>query len=321
MNKEIGGYLEWCPHSGNEYYSNLLRFNTMRSAAHFLIRQRGYKKIYIPAYLCLCMEELFNSIGIEYEYYSISEQFQPQLEHEPRKGECVYVVNYYGQLSRIDILALKQRLHNIFLDNTQDFFSPPLPGIDTAYTCRKFFGVPDGAYLSADELDLKEYQQYSRRTAALYVGHILGRFEDTAAAHYQDFMANEDALTGSPIQRMSSFSQSVLSCVDYNDALSRRENNFLFLHNRLCQQNQLTLRMGSGPFMYPLLVSDGEELRTKLIAQKIYIPKFWPGLIERSGLSDFEANLVRNLVLLPVDQRYSEGDMQYIINLIKRLRS
>lgn len=40
----------------------------------------------------------------------------------------------------------------IILDNTQSFFQKPISGIDTIYSCRKYFGVPDGAYLSTNIL-------------------------------------------------------------------------------------------------------------------------------------------------------------------------
>ena len=51
---------------------------------------------------------------------------------------------------------------NIIIDNTQAFFSRPLPEIDTFYTCRKFFGVADGAYLYTDkEADFDIPQDYS----------------------------------------------------------------------------------------------------------------------------------------------------------------
>ena len=55
----------------------------------------------------------------------------------------LYIVNFYGQLSNQYIESLGC---NIIVDNAQSYFQEPINGIDTLYTCRKFFGVPDGVY-------------------------------------------------------------------------------------------------------------------------------------------------------------------------------
>lgn len=42
------------------------------------------------------------------------------------------------------------------IDNAQVYFDVPLEGVDTLYTCRKFLGVSDGAFLYTDTLLSKE---------------------------------------------------------------------------------------------------------------------------------------------------------------------
>ena len=87
--------------------------------------------------------------------------------------EYLYVVNYYGQLTKRKVLELKHRFAQIILDNTQAFFQKPLDGIDTIYSCRKFFGVPDGAYLSTNKRLSEELEiDISRERMALSLIHI-----------------------------------------------------------------------------------------------------------------------------------------------------
>lgn len=43
-----------------------------------------------------------------------------------------------------------EKYSNLIVDNVQAFYTPPIKGLDTIYTCRKFFGVPDEAYLYTD---------------------------------------------------------------------------------------------------------------------------------------------------------------------------
>ncbi len=66
-------------------------------------------------------------------------------------------------------------------------FLKPLKGIDTLYSCRKFWGVSDGAYLSTDaSLTENKTVDYS----AERMKHILGRYEHNAGTYYKDMLEN-----------------------------------------------------------------------------------------------------------------------------------
>jgi glycosyltransferase involved in cell wall biosynthesis len=69
-----------------------------------------------------------------------------------------------------------------------------------------------------------------------------------------------------------------------------------------------------------------ERLKATLPGRKVniikkillYIPTYWEDIREYlSKNSDFELHLIENLVCLPIDQRYEEKDMLYIINSFK----
>ena len=86
----------------------------------------------------------------------------------------------------------------------------------------------------------------------------------------------------------------------------------------------------NGPFVYPLLVDNGEELKKKLISNRIYVATYWPVVLEKEywknelgveGPSDWEVYLAKNLVPLPIDQRYDLSDMEYLLkHVMKALR-
>lgn len=103
--------------------------------------------------------------GYLYEYYRISSDFLPVFDKELSDNKYLYIVNYYGQISNEQIKKLQEKYEHIIFDNVQAFFQKPVQGIDTIYSCRKFFGVPDDAYLSTDcllEEDLPEDMLSSR---------------------------------------------------------------------------------------------------------------------------------------------------------------
>ena len=123
------------------------------------------------------------------------------LDCELSDDEYLYLINYYGQLSDEQILAFSQRYERIIVDNTQSFFQRPLKNIPTLYSCRKYFGVSDGAYLSCSQTlpPVPVTDQSQHRMA-----HLLGRLEDTASDHYTEMLAAADSLHSEPVKNMSS---------------------------------------------------------------------------------------------------------------------
>ena len=68
-------------------------------------------------------------------------------KNEICNGMCaIVVVNFYGVFFPInDYCWIPTR--SLIIDNTQAFYEPPRKGAYNVYSCRKFFGVSDGAYL------------------------------------------------------------------------------------------------------------------------------------------------------------------------------
>lgn len=72
---------------------------------------------------------------------------------------------------------------------------------------------------------------------------------------------------------------------------------------------------GGCPMVYPYLCDD-DTLRNKLIANKIFVAKYWPNVEKWCGKDGFETYLMNNLIPLPIDQRYGAEEMKRIINVI-----
>ena len=114
--------------------------------------------------------------GIHVNFYSLNEDLTPALPSDLslHPGEYLYLVNYYGQLTDEKILYYKNTIKILSWITPTPFFQHPLPGVDTLYSCRKFFGLSDGAYLSTDATLTAGKEQ---DVSAERMGHILGRFE------------------------------------------------------------------------------------------------------------------------------------------------
>ena len=314
--KEIGGYFGLESFGGRELYAGLLALNSARNALLYLLKARDIKKLYIPYYLCDCVSNTCDKYGCEYEYYRIGRELLPQVERSFSGGEYLYIVNIFGQISNEMIISLKEKYGNIIVDNVQAFFQPPVEGIDTIYSCRKFFGVPDGGYLSADVHLAEEIPQDSSRER---MTHLLGRFERTASEHFSDYLANEAVIDELHLALMSPVTKNILRAVDYDDVRNRRNANYKILAAALDKINPLSPTQPEGAYVYPFYAKNGMEIKRTLAAKKIFVPTLWPNVLECEA--EYERDLVANTLPLPCDQRYGEEDMQRIIDELMPLIS
>lgn len=314
--KEYGGYIELDEFYGTEYYENCLSFNSGRSCLGYLIEKRDIKKLYLPYFLCDTVKETCERYKIKYEYYYIKSNFEPNFSKKIGENEYLYVVNFYGQLSFEYINYLNSIYKNLILDNAQDFFRTPIDGMDTIYICRKYFGVADGAYLfSKDNFE----QEYPIDTSYDRMNFLLGRFEKDAASFYSEYLKNNNYFASGPIMRTSKLSRNILRAINYERIKKIRTDNFMFLYSEFWNQNQLLLNPTEGAFAYPLLVDNGDVIRKKLIANKIYIPTLWPEVFKKCGKKTLEYRYAKDILPIPVDQRYNIEDMKFLSNEIKRL--
>ena len=236
--KEIGGYFGLEEFRGEEYHSGLMGVNNGRSALLYILKARTPKKLYLPYFLCDSVSTMCRNNGYEISFYPIGEDFLPVFDAVLGPSEYLYVVNYYGQISNQRILALKERYGNIIVDNVQAFFQRPVPGIDTVYSCRKFFGVPDGGYVATDVVLEEPLEQDISKDRMV---HILGRFEGTASEYYSYFKENDHSFVKTPLRGMSALTRNLLRGIDYEQVRSIRNTNYAVLDSMLGSKNEQSL--------------------------------------------------------------------------------
>lgn len=310
----IGGYFSLeLPHY-EEYHKDAIRLNTGRNCLEYILRARGYKKVYIPNYTCDVVLEPFNKLGIPYEYYHVNIHLEIRDEIVLKAGEALLYTNYYGLKQRYTEKLAKQYGNSLIVDNTQAFYAKPIEGLDTFYTCRKFFGVPDGAYLYTDkQLDVELEQDLSFER----MDSLTKRIDLSPEAGYQDFHNIGKSFVGQSIKRMSKLTQRMMRGIDYESIAQRRRANHQMLHEALGKRNniELPLEDDAVPMVYPYLVPV-KGLREKLIDNRIFVARYWPSVLECATPNDIDYLLAYQMQPLPIDQRYGEEEMKYIITIM-----
>lgn len=146
--------------------------------------------------------------------------------------------------------------------------------------------------------------------------HLLGRLESNdARLYYKDFKNNDLKFDDMEIKLMSKITKNIMGAINYKSVKEKRMVNFKYLDKYLSKYNELTFN-NNMTYMYPLLVKNGKKLKEKLIEKKIFVPTLWPNVLDDTTTENFENSIVKNIVLLPIDQRYNIDDMKYIINII-----
>lgn len=310
----IGGYFELELPLHEEYHKNAIRLNTGRNCLEYILRARQYKKVYIPYYTCDVVLEPFKKLGIPYEYYHVNIHLELRDELALKDGEALLYTNYYGLKQRYTERLAKQYGNSLIVDNTQAFYAKPIAGIDSFYTCRKFFGVPDGAYLYTDHLldvELEQDLSYER------MDFLTKRIDLSPEAGYQDFHFISKSFVAQPIKRMSKLTQRMMQGIDYEAVARRRRSNYQLLHEALDKENNIGMQLEDDavPMVYPYLVPV-KGLREKLIENKVFVARYWPSVLECTTQDDIDYLLAFQMQPLPIDQRYEVEEMKRIIKII-----
>ena len=315
--QEYGGYLPLEIGDGREYHQfsekDIRYYNCGRTAIYAACGELSISEIYIPYYICQTVADTIEALGIKVLRYHIDQNLEP-IEDFPQSAAVLFV-NYFGLQNHL-MNTLAVRYKTAIIDNTQAFFCPPVmrEKVSNIYSCRKFIGVPDGGYLIEKNCRAK---QFPSGESWQYYTFICKSRELGSNAAYQQNLENERRL--SEKEGMSELTRQFLKGVDYARIIKARRSNYRELDHLLVEKNRLRLDLGGGvPYMYPYWAKDGsgEYIRAELIQRGIYVPTLWRECDSICRPETLEYQWSKDLIFLPVDQRYNEDDMCSLVKTI-----
>lgn len=314
--KPIGSHFSLEISKGSYFYHNEgLKLNTGRNALEYIFRAKDVKSVYIPYFTCNVLFTPVRRLNIEMHFYHIGPDFFPDFDFSSLKETDYFLyINYFGVCDH-NVEKLAGITKNLIVDNTQAFFCKAPDKVPTFYSARKFFGVADGAYL----LNVDHVLSLEVDRSASRMGYLLSRMENEPEVSYSQYKYIESEIDNLPLRLMSPVTEQILSSVNYEAVRNLRENNFKAVHEGLSIYNKLTFQSLKSPLIYPLLIGNGVIIKKKLIEKRIFSPTFWTEVLQFPEITDDEKNFVTDIVPLPIDQRYNEEDMQYLVNTLKTL--
>lgn len=291
--------------------ANATLLRSGRACLRAILELMRPERLFVPFYVCDAAWAPARALNIAVHFYRLDQALRPIL---PTIGEhdAVVVVDYFGlcATAHAPLAFLGDRL---IMDQTHALFADGPADVWRFTSARKWFGVPDGAFLGGPRPvaapDAKESQGVPT--------HLVERRWGNAAAAYQAYTTAEAAF-GNEVESISTTSIALLRGVDVELVRRARRQNFGHLHSRLGAYNQLALPLGAAdvPFCYPLLPSR-QISRAALAGKGAFVPQFWADCLERRDDSfEWEILLSERLLPLPIDHRYGEQEMNRLAELV-----
>lgn len=309
---EMGSFLPLEISQNGEYHRKLLAINSGRNALRLAIRTLQIQKLLLPRYICDSVIKAAEAENTQISFYNIDSSFMPCISQSLSDGEYILYADYFG-LHQLDVSLVIKHYGNTIIDNVQAFYAP-VAGTATIYSCRKFFGVPDGGYLYMDKLPTLPSKDKSYEYCDFLLKKADGLENISCRVTY---ILNEQRIDYMPVAGMSNLTSKLMSGIDYEFVSRRRRENFKYLHSLLKHHNefsQLEIR-DEVPMIYPFFCHKN-NLREYLIDNNIYVAQYWSEVLDRAEDKSFESELVKYVVPLPVDQRYDYNNMDYLAEVI-----
>lgn len=323
---EIGSFIELQFPAGLEFYSGsayrgmgIARLNSGKAALFHAFRITGCQAVWLPVYLCDCVREFFKRKQVAVHFYHIDRNFEP-LDLSQAEHDAVLLVNYYGIMSESRMRQLSAQYNHVIIDNCQAFFATPLPNCQNVYSCRKFIGVPDGAYVIGNNADdfCGEYPQgFSSDTALFLLQRIEYGCEGKA---YQSRTVNENRVENEDVMKMSKLTRSILDGTDYQRIQTKRRENFHYADSLLRGLNCLSptqfLDAACVPMVYPFLAEDNDLLDI-LQAHKHFQGHWWSYLLPETSPDSAEHWLSKYIIPITIDQRYGKNELDCLFQIVE----
>jgi hypothetical protein len=316
--KKIGGFFELEIAQGHTlYHDEAIMLSTGRACLNLVLQLKLYKKVYVPYYCCDALYEPLLLNDIPFEFYKINSELEIAETICLEKNEAIVYCDFFGIKSLYVDRIIRKYGVNLIIDNSHSFFNKGYANNISFTTSRKYFGVPDGAFLyMPQEININEFE----RKTNISIDHNYHRFLGQQEKAFKEFGDYEKSLD-STINRISMLSEKILKTVDYDEVQALRNRNFKLYEQEFNDVNQLKISdQAVDCFCYPLLLEKPID-KKRLHGKHIYIPTYWNDVTKRENIENYvvEIKYSEEILPLPIDHRYEREDVIRVINTIKEI--
>jgi len=296
--------------------------SALKSILADIQKKQSVKTASLPAWCCDSMITPFLDVGIKTVFYPVNVENGCLVQDIADIGDAdiLFVMDYFGYTGTVSGHGFQGI---VIRDITHSIFSAEYSDADYYFgSLRKWTGFLTGGYaFGHDSCTLPEDHKYNemRRSAmeakSLYITGISERKD-----YLSMFSEAEDYLEHcSPAGAAQSDIQAAMFLDIEFIKRQRRKNSAVLLDAFKDIAVFREIKNTECPLFVPIMVPDGKrnELRRYLIGNEIYLPVHWP-LSEYHDIDARSRQVYDNELSLVCDQRYTENDMERMIETIKK---
>lgn len=298
-----------------------------RSALQAIITDLGKaRSVSLPSWCCDSMIKPFVDAGLEVRFYPVYWQ-NGLIQKISLDSDVLFLMDYFGHTASFHELG--DYKGTVIRDVTHSVFSSSYSDADYYFgSLRKWCGVWTGGYAwtrDGHRLEIGHegsHEEYIalRKMAMVEKSEYIKR-ERTDKNYLKVFEEAEESLENiAGAAPAAERDVSVAQRLDVETIKTRRRANAAVLRSAFPDWLIFqTLSLTDTPMFVPVLVPDGKrnELRRYLINNEIYCPIHWP-VSKYHKLDERTAYIYQNELSLVCDQRYTEDDMNRIVETIKK---
>ena len=305
-----------------------------RTAIDFVINEiRSNKKVvYMPDYCCESMVKPFIDNDYQVIYYNVDLENNKLNVDFNMDCSVFFAISYFGynnpimddcinEFSKRNVIIIEDITHRLFCKNNHNDNSDYLIA-----SLRKWFPIYTGGvainmktkfnssiekYTAAT--DLIKYKKEAMLLKREYMENIIEdkqKFLDLYSQANNLFSEYKNKL-------MDEESIRILKSINIDKMVQTRRKNVRVIEENVKNKNiSLIYKLSDNdcPLFVPILLSNRDNIRKKLIEKSIYCPIHWP------NFNNFENKIYDKELSLICDQRYREKDInEYTLKLIDSL--
>lgn len=327
------GDVEWLPAAEDVCFTFSGR-NALAVVADDLMQKGAFSKLYAPSYCCVSMLQPFIDKGVAIEFYGVhcSEgHFSYQLPSLGRGDVCL-IMNYFGiegEKTQQAIRWLHERGAVVIEDITHSLFCENAVSPHSDYyvaSLRKWLPIPSGGWAAKKQgrftarpnMPSNQAVEEKIRGMQLKQQYIEGQMTEKSAFLSLLSKFENDLIHADKLLTMDDVSRQYLETKDMGKMSQVRKRNAAVLIDGLRKLESTDFCLPSfnaeedTPLFIPVFLKHEwrDSLKNYLIDKGIYCPVHWPEIMgAASGIRENELSLI-------CDQRYSENDMQVIVDTI-----
>lgn len=273
------------------------------------------KKVLIPSFLCGVIEQVMDSLKVEYDYYHINENlsidYQSVLDKE---YDILYVINYFGCIADLSPLDLSEKFvieDNVFLF---DFHCRVVcKGWYAFNSYRKIINVADGSLvktnLAIDSSLIKgamsPFSVEKQKAKILKYAYLQGHEGILEADYLEKFSIAETILDNqSAIYLPSSHCIYQLSQYSYKINRECMKKRYSILKKLL---KEFHINDSAVDYFYFVIkIKNRDLIRKSLFDEQVYLPVHWPATKKENILTD-------SILSIPLSLAYSDTEFWQMI--------